>query len=267
MPRAILIHWKPAESGALAGAIRGGGWEVAVVAPDGAAGLRGFRAHPPDAFVIDLGRLPSQGRAVALELRRQKGTRAVPLVIVGGAPEKAAATRQLLPDAIYTDPDGVAEALGAALARPLAAPVVPSTMAGYAGTPLVKKLGIRAGTAVALLGAPEDFTSQLEGLPAEVRLVRRAGGAAGTILLFVRTRAELERRFPAATRSLEERGGLWIVWPKKGSALAGDLTETGVRAFGLAAGFVDYKICAVDGTWSGLLFARRVSRRRNAAPR
>jgi hypothetical protein len=77
------------------------------------------------------------------------------------------------------------------------------------------------------------------------------------VLLFCGSRVELDRRLPAARSVLAEKGGLWIIWPKQGSALEGDLTQAAVRERGLAAGMVDYKICAVDETWSGLLFTRR----------
>ncbi|MCP4662787.1 MAG: DUF3052 domain-containing protein [bacterium] len=132
-------------------------------------------------------------------------------------------------------------------------------MDGYSGTPLPKKLGIRAGSVVALLGAPAGFERKLGELPEGVRLKKQARGHADVILLFARSRANLEARFPAAARALAEGGGLWIVWPKKASGVASDLTLPAVRAFGLGSGFVDYKICAVDETFSGLLFARRRS--------
>jgi hypothetical protein len=121
----------------------------------------------------------------------------------------------------------------------------------------VKKLDIRAGSTVALVAAPDAFERLLTGLPEGVRLMRDGRAVARTVLLFAHSRAELQRRFPAAARRVEEGGGLWVVWPKKTSALAADLGEAGVRAFGLDAGWVDYKVCAVDETWSGLLFARR----------
>lgn len=129
--------------------------------------------------------------------------------------------------------------------------------AGYSGTPLPRKLGIKSGETVALLGAPDDFDDTLGELPDGVRVKRQARGRADRVLVFARSRAELARRFPAAERALVERGGLWLCWPKKASGVATDLAEPDVRSFGLAAGFVDYKICAVDATWSGLLFARR----------
>jgi hypothetical protein len=158
-------------------------------------------------------------------------------------------------------------ALRDALARPPERPVVPGTMAGYAGTPLPKKLGIGDGAVVALLGAPAGFEKTLGTLPADVRLRRdgRARAAAGVVLLFTKSRADLARRFPIAARALADRGKLWIVWPKKASGVASDLGEADIRAFGLGSGFVDYKICAVDATWSGLCFARRAARGGGAA--
>jgi hypothetical protein len=133
---------------------------------------------------------------------------------------------------------------------------------GYSGTPLPKKLGVRAGAVVTLLGAPPGFERKLGALPEKVRLKRQARGKANLIVLFLKSRAELDRRFPVAARALAEGGGLWIAWPKKASGVTTDLTQATVRRFGLGAGFVDYKICAIDETWSGLLFARRRSKRR-----
>jgi len=132
-----------------------------------------------------------------------------------------------------------------------------ATMAGYSGTPLPKKLGIKSGATVTLLGAPDDFDATLGELPDDVRVKRQACGTAERVLLFACSLAELRRRFAAAERLLGERGALWICWPKMASGVATEIAEPDVRAFGLAAGWVDYKICAVDATWSGLLFARR----------
>jgi hypothetical protein len=251
-----VIHWKPEEAGPRVDLLRRAGFEAECLAPQGAAGLRTFRERPPDAFVIDLERLPSHGRAVGIELRRQKGTRAVPLVFAGGDPDKIARTRQVLPDAAYAVWDAVAEALAKALRAAPSSPVAPSTMAIYAGRPLAAKLGIKAGGTVALAGAPDGFATKLGPLPDGARIVARAAGV-DRILLFARSRSELEKRFPAAARALALGGGLWIVWPKKASGIATDLSEAAVREFGLGEGWVDYKICAVDETWSGLQFARR----------
>ena len=256
MGRVVLIHWNEAEGRAREAELCALGFEAAWCAPDGGQGLQPFRAGPPDAFVIDLTRLPSHGRAVGLALRQYKTTRAAPLIFAGGDTEKVRQTRGLLPDATYTEWPEMGAALRRALQAAPAKLVVPHTMAGYSGTPLPKKLGIKAGATVALLGAPEGFERKLGVLPAGVRLTTR--GAASTALLFVKSRAALQKRFPTPARSLAEGGALWVVWPKKTSALAGDLGEKEVREFGLASGWVDYKICAVDETWSGLCFARRV---------
>ena len=258
MPRLVLIHWNEAEGAARAKTLRAAGFASTSLAPRGGnADLRALRENVPDAFVIDLSRLPSQGRAVAVELRRQKATRLAPLVFAGGEPEKVDRIRKLLPDATYTAWEGIAAAVESALANAPATPTVPSTMDFYAGAPLAKKLGIRPGTAVALLEAPEGFERLLDPLPPDVEIRRGARGRATLVLLFSMSMRDLRKRFATAARLLDHGGSAWIAWPKKASGIATDLNETAVRAFGLAAGWVDYKVCAIDETWSGLLFTRR----------
>jgi hypothetical protein len=129
--------------------------------------------------------------------------------------------------------------------------------AGYSGTPLPQKLGIKPGAVVWLAGAPKDFERTLGALPAGARLVRRAPAkGADLVLLFADSRVRLARELPAIVRALG-RDGLWIAWPKKASGVATDLGEAFVRESGLALGIVDFKICAIDATWSGLKFQRR----------
>ena len=126
--------------------------------------------------------------------------------------------------------------------------------AGYSGTPLPKKLGIKEGTRVALLGAPPSFT--LDALPADAIVRRGASSKADLSLWFVRSKAELLR----GVRSMKPRSsgsGLWIVWAKKTSPLFAGVTENDVRDAALAAGMVDFKVCAVDADWSGLRFNLR----------
>ncbi len=256
--RVVLIHWNAAEAGQHADVLRRSGFDVEYIPAKGAGpGLRDLRERPPDAFVISLDRQPSQGRAVATFLRQQKATRSVPLVFVGGDPEKVARVRDALPDAHYAEWRAIRGALRRAMTRRQDSPVVPGTMDAYRGRPLAGKLGLREGSIVALVNAPPDFEKKLDGLPDGVRLTRRLPAAAGTILLFVEDSAALEQRFATAVSHLADRGGLWICWRKKGSPAAADLTQAAVRAYGLARGLVDYKICAVDDTWSGLLFTRR----------
>jgi CheY-like chemotaxis protein len=259
MSRVIVIHWNPAEVEGQAARLRRAGYTIETLSPRSGADLRAMRATPPDALVIDLSRAPSQGGAVAVMLRQQKATRHVPIVFAGGDALKVARVREGLPDALYTEWKGIRGALRRALKAPPTHPVVPGTMDAYAGMPLVKKLGIRKGSAVLLLGAPAGFERRLGALPENLKLERQARAPAQVILLFAKSSTDLERRFPAAARALAKGGRLWIVWPKKASGASTDLTQRGVRAFGLARGFVDYKICSIDETWSGLLFARRGS--------
>jgi CheY-like chemotaxis protein len=256
--RLFLVHWNTAEAEERAGRLRDAGHAVECHAdPASPARLGALRQDPPDAFVIDLGRLPSHGRAVAVWIRQQKATRHVPIVFVGDDPDRLKTARQVLPDALFTPWGRIRSAVRRAIREPPADPLVPGTMDGYASTPLPKKLGIRDGSLVALLGAPRRFEEALGSLPPGVRLKRRAQGRADLVLLFAHSLADLERRFPAASRTLTQGGGLWIAWPKRASGVRTDLSQAEVRAWGLGAGLVDYKICSIDETWSGLLFTRK----------
>jgi hypothetical protein len=134
-------------------------------------------------------------------------------------------------------------------------------MAGYSGTPLPQKLGVKPGARLALLRAPAGFERALNPLPEGVRLRMQARGAQDVVLFFATRRAELERRFDALARAVAPAGGLWIAWPKRTACVATDLREGFVRELGLAHGLVDNKVCAVDDTWSGLRFVYRVSDR------
>jgi CheY-like chemotaxis protein len=258
LARILLVHWKPEEAALRVVALLKAGHDVRLLRPGGIPELRGLAGEPPDAIVIDLGRLPSQGRAVATAFRQRKATRGVPLVFVEGEPEKTARVKALLPDASYTKWRGLPGALTKATrSRPKAKPVVPGTMAAYSGTSLPKKLGIKPGSAVALLGAPEDFAKTMGPLREGATVRRDTRSAFNVGLLFVRSKADLARRFGAAVKAMGEPGALWIVWPKKASGARTDLGQQPVREFGLARGLVDYKIAAIDPTWSGLCFARR----------
>lgn len=258
MPRIRLIHWNAAE--AVERAARLANDEILVDhAPLDPTGLRALRAEPPDAIVIDLGRLPSHGRDLGAALRQTKATRFVPLVFVDGDPAKVARVRELLPDAVYADWPGVHQALAQAMAHPPTDPVAPgSSLAGYSGTPLPRKLGVKPGYAVALVGAPDDFERTLGELPPDVTLRRRAQGRCDLIVWFVGSRRDLGRRV-ARYGAKAGAGGLWICWPKKASGVVSDLSERVVRETGLAHGLVDYKIASIDPTWSGLRFTRRTA--------
>ena len=137
--------------------------------------------------------------------------------------------------------------------------------AGYSGTPLPRKLGIKEGFRVGLLRAPHDVESILGPLPIGAQLVSLPGKDLEVVLLFARTRIELARELPRAKNAIVNDGALWLCWPKKTSRLARDLTGNVVRESGLASGLVDIKVCAVDEDWSGLKFVYRIADRRNAS--
>jgi CheY-like chemotaxis protein len=261
VPRILVVHWSPAEAAARAERLRREGFETSCFTDqrDG-AGFRALRENPPDAVVIDLARLPSHGQAVAIALREQKATRMVPLVFIPADPEKTARVRGLLPDAVFTAWPRIGAALRRALRHPLQDPAVPGTFAGYSATPLPRKLRIREGSVVALVHAPEGFEAKLTPLPEGARIERRIGNA-DVILAFVKSTAALGRELPALAREMHSGRTLWLIWPKKTSPLAGDLGQAQVREMGLAIGLVDYKVCAVDETWSGLAFAARRAQR------
>jgi len=134
-------------------------------------------------------------------------------------------------------------------------------MAGYSGTPLVKKLGIKEGFRVAFVGAPKDFDKDLGELPANIRALVRPAQPMDFVLLFTKSAAALERDFSRLAKTLLPNGMLWIAWPKKASGVTTDLSDNKVRQIGLSAGLVDVKVCAVNDVWSGLKFVYRVEDR------
>jgi hypothetical protein len=256
VPRVQLVHWNQAEGRPRAAALRKAGYTVRFepFEPFPAA-FKKAKAAPPDAFVIDLSRLPSAGRDVAMALREVKVTRFVPIVFVGGDPVKVERIKQQLPDATYTEWSRVRSALRGALSRTVTEPVVPRTrLDGYSGTPLPRKLGVKPGFVVGLIGAPNDFAGLLG---SDVRIAAR--GRADLTMLFARSRADLVRRFEAAVS--RSGGEMWIAWPKQAGPVRSDLTQQFVRDYGLVRGLVDYKVAAIDSTWSALRFTRRAHSR------
>jgi hypothetical protein len=142
------------------------------------------------------------------------------------------------------------------------------TSAGYSGTPLPKKLGIKEEARLAIVGeVPKRFDRTLGRLPAGVEVRRQARGRADVIVCFVTRRAELARRFPSLRRALDPDGGLWVAWPKRASGVTTDMTEEVVREIAIPGGLVDTKVCAIDETWSGLRLVYRLADRPGSKPR
>ena len=249
-----LIHWKQDEARERAQLIEAAGYRVDA-SPFTPGLLRHLRDNPPAAVVIDLSRLPSHGREVAMALRQYKGTRAVPIVFVGGQPDKVERVKELLPDAKYAGWQGIGAAIQEAIDSPPADPVRPRTVFdAYAGTLLFKKMGIKDGSRVSLVDAPQRFEDKLGTLPEGALLQTENNAASDLTLWFVTSRETMQQHIDSMRRSIG-KDGLWVIWPKKASGMQTDLSQVSVRRIGMDAGLVDYKIASIDETWSGLRFA------------
>ena len=134
-------------------------------------------------------------------------------------------------------------------------------MAGYSGTPLPQKLGIKPTHRIALLEAPQGFEKTLGKLPDGVVVAKKLSGKNDVIVCFVREKAALRKQLPKLVAALEQNGGLWVAWPKKTSGVATDMTEDRVRELALPKGLVDNKVCAIDEVWSGLRCVIRLENR------
>lgn len=251
MPRVRLVHWKASEAEALLAALRRAGHTVEYDQDVASPGFRAIRDVPPDIFVIDLSRLPSHGREVAIFFRGRKTTRDIPIVFVGGDPEKVAAIRKLLPDAVYTTAARLPVAVPQALEKKPPNPVVPAQMMQrYASRTAAQKLGIGEGTTAALIDPPRNYATVI-GQLLDGAALEETADAAPVTLWFVHDVPGCREALPAM-RKLASRTKLWILW-RKGSGV----TQTFLREEASAVGLVDYKVCAVDTAWSAMLFARR----------
>lgn len=233
------------------------GYQVNSQQPDAADFFKHVKQNPPDIFVIDLNRAPSQGCDIGVYFRHAKSTRSVPLIFVGGKEDKVAGVKNVLPDAVYAAWKDIKQALKDVIHNPIKNPVVPeSVFAGYSGTPLIKKLGIKEGIKVGLINPPENVRIILGDVPNGVSFDIEKSSDCALYLWFLRSTADLFADLDQMVRAAEF-GRIWMIWPKKSSSLAGDLTQQHVRDAGLASGLVDYKVCAVDSDWTGLLFTKR----------
>jgi CheY-like chemotaxis protein len=231
MPRVRIIHWRAAEAAPLIEACRGAGFDVEYLERDGGAICRAIRSNPPDVVVIDLTRLPSHGKEVAVWLRGRKSTRDIPIVF---------ADEDLLKVAVAIKSPALS-------ANPVTLPVREKSAA--------QKLGIIAGSAVASIEPPRDFPELLGELPESVEF--REDDDAAITLWFVHDREGLLENL-RRMRTMASRTKLWLLWRKGASGFSGaGVTQNSVREMAREVGLVDYKICSVDARWSAMLFARK----------
>ena len=256
MARIRLIHWKEAEADMHFKALNAARCEIEYEERLPADIVKRWRQSPPDAFVIDLSRMPSHGREIAIGLRQSKSTRSVPIVFCAGDPEKVNAIRKLLPDASYCDVRSLARTVRKCLNSKCADPIVPTAMMDrYKSRTTAEKLGVKIGSTVVVTNAPRDFENILGPLPAEIKLCESDTGdaAADVHVCFVHRPDDLASNL-SGLRSFAQSSKLWIAWRKGGKAVAGAVTENLVRNQALDLGLVDYKICSMNNTWSAILF-------------
>jgi hypothetical protein len=258
MPLVRLVSWNRDEATERGRLIEKSGFTVNASPLSTSSLIRGIRDLAPAAVLIDMDRLPAHGRAVATLVRRSASTCLIPIVFAGGAPDKVKRARQDFPDAAFTDWKTAGRALKKAIENPPVNPVRPEPfVAQYAATSLSKKLGFKPGLKASLLGAPDGFDEQVGDLPEGVALRERMTPDTQLALWFVRSRLELESETAFLSARLPQGASLWIIFPKQTSRFKSDFNTFDVRAVALAAGLVDYKICAVDADWSGMKFARK----------
>ncbi len=246
MRRLRLLHWKEEETAPRANALRRLGYEVDATR-FASSSMKEFRENPPDAVVIDLSRLPSHGREVGVFLRGSKSTRLIPLIFVEGDREKVDKVKSTLPDARYSSYAKIAPVLEDVLANPPKEAYIPKP---HDPVTLIRKLGIKDGATVGLINAPKGFEAQIPTAATK----RNSRAKVRLTLWFIETRKALEADLPKI-RQCAEDGGVWIIWPKQTKSTKPDVNGNIVRQLALAAGLVDFKICAVDETWSGMRFA------------
>jgi hypothetical protein len=243
-----LFHWRTEEAAGLIATLRDAGYGVIHHSSGRGLSVREIADSRTSAIVIDLSRMPSHGRNIGAYMRGAKSTRHIPLVFVDGDPAKVAAIQQEIPDAIYVSSTRVVGALKRA--KPPHGPVVPPRLFETNRT-TAQKLGVRNAMTVGLIDPPADYARVLGELPDGAVLEEDPSAACALTLWFIRDPGEFAATL-SARRKVAAKTPLWIVWKKgRKDGLNGNF----VRAAALKMGLVDYKICSLDATWSGMLFA------------
>ncbi len=251
MPRVRLVHWNEKEASATTNLLERSGFEVDYDPQFDSKIMRQCRENPPAVFLIDLSRLPSHGREAAIGLRQSPKTRNIPIVFCGGLAEKVQQISNILPDAVFCTSESLVKTLKEA--KPVNSPVRPADMMNrYGSRTTAQKLGIKEGSTIALVDPPRNFRAVLGELPSRAEFVEEDGAVT---ICFVHSVSAL-REGMSRLRHEAAKTKLWFTWRKKSAAVHDGVTEDLVRTTGIALGLVDYKVCAIDNTWSAMLFAR-----------
>lgn len=249
-----LIHWNEKEAHLRSLYLQSQGHIVHHTIPSGKKLRTQIVGNKTELIIISLERIPSQGRDMALWLRKNGSTRNIPIAFVEGSKTKVSAIQQLLPDAAFHSWKTIAAAIESIIITAPKHPVIPdSVFAAYRKKSVPEKLGLNPGMHVFLIDAPADDKVQKDLLPDHVCQCEDASKA-DIIVCFITTKPDMIHHL---ARLHSYNKPIWFCWPKRASKMKSELTQQMVRETGLAAGFVDYKICSISSTWSGLLFRRR----------
>jgi hypothetical protein len=240
-----------------AAALRGTGLRVDTAPLSSSSGVVGELSRlNPDVLVLDLDRLASKSRDIAVALRGSRSACHIPILFAGGVAEKIERIRSENPDASFVTWPEARKALTRILKRPRLLHTKPQPHKTFT-TPLLQKLGIREKMRVAMIGAPEGFDNVLGELPDGMVLAARITPATELALCFVRSSDGLAATVDLLSSRLPKEASVWIVHPKQKNSRRTDFNQNDVRHRGLAVGLVDYKVCSIDDEWSALKFAWR----------
>lgn len=255
--RICLMHWNEKERLERISRLSIEGIEVLDGITAGPQFAKVLEAAKPDAVVIDLSRLPSQGRDLGVMIRARAGTRQIPIVFVEGVEDKVAAIHGLLPDEEYTTWAELLPALMRAVdAKGKIFLPQSSVFAAYSQKPLAAKLGIKPGGRVCLIGEPVNLLGGSESLPEGVKIIDDVVSDADLYIWCLRSQTELSSKL-ALIKANVQHAPTWVGWPKKTADIKSDLNQAIVREQCMAVGMVDYKICSINEQWSALRFAWR----------
>jgi CheY-like chemotaxis protein len=245
-----LIHWKAEEAQPLIELLEGAGYNVHYAGDQKLMRITELRQVDPFAAVVDLSRMPSYGRYWAADVRASR-LRELPILFVDGDAERVERVRAAIPDAEYVTAD---ELLAALLrAKPVTNPVQPERMMASTRS-AAQKLGIKAGSRVAVFGAPRGYAKAIGVLPEGASLEEEPEEIAPVTLWFVRE-PDTYLAGLRAMKKIAAESKLWVLYPKQKKGVASGITQSLVREAAIKVGFVDYKVCSVDETWTGLAFA------------
>jgi len=252
-----LFHWNASEAKQKISVLESSGFKVDYQT-NALLAFKELKKDPSAIVIIDLSRLPSQGRDIAINIRHAKVTRNIPIIFVNGDRQKVEQIKLHVPDAIYTDYSQIRNAIEGAIANPPRVKTIPkSVFEPYSRVPLAKKLEIKSCTTLALINPPVGFEKTLAPLPQDIKILNRISIEADLVMLFAENTEDLQIQLPKILDILKPNGKLWIAWQKKIREKTYSVTQEIVRKTGLALGLVDYKIARIDATWTGLLFSRR----------